>query len=178
MMLVDTPVHLQYLHGHDPLLREIARITSPDITDEALDSPPRLGQGIYLGFINSRIGLKSTIKSEWPFMDDYRRHIDENKNRLDAGLAPVPWDWENNPDDFGVCDDPQQILDKWPSLETDPRHFQIWLAEVRREHQSPEGGWRWHKWGPYIGTYEPKHEYLYDEDIERVLTFSIIEVDF
>ena len=37
--------------------------------------------------------------------------------------------------------------------------------------------WRWHKWGPYIGTKEPKCEYLYDEpEIDKVVIFELYEI--
>jgi hypothetical protein len=32
------------------------------------------------------------------------------------------------------------------------------------ENAGRGGGWRWHKWGPYIGKGEPTTEYLDDED--------------
>jgi hypothetical protein len=39
------------------------------------------------------------------------------------------------------------------------------------------GGWRWHKWGPYIGTQEPKCEYIHDEpEIEEVFTYHVYEL--
>lgn len=78
-------------------------------------------------------------------------------------------------DPYGVCDSIEQVLALYPELEAPGRGFMVTLTEVRRENQEPGGGWRWHKWGPYIGTYEPKHEYLYDEDIERVFVFRIYE---
>lgn len=78
---------------------------------------------------------------------------------------------------YGVCDNYQQVLDQCPELVSDPkREFVLFLTEVRRENESPEGGWRWHKWGPYIGTFNPQCEYLYDEiGIDRVFTYHIHE---
>lgn len=36
------------------------------------------------------------------------------------------------------------------------------------------GGWRWHKWGEYIGVHEPQHEYLsYEKGIDYVLSYSL-----
>jgi hypothetical protein len=78
---------------------------------------------------------------------------------------------------YGVCDNLQQVLDLYPELEAPDRKFLIQLTEVRRENQSPEGGWRWHKWGPYIGTFKSEHEYLYHEvGIEAVLVFHLYEL--
>lgn len=76
---------------------------------------------------------------------------------------------------YGVCDYPEQILEKFPRLATIPERILITVNEVRKEHQS-EQGWRWHKWGQYIGEKEPKHEYLYDEDdsIQSIFTYEIL----
>lgn len=36
------------------------------------------------------------------------------------------------------------------------------------------GGWRWHKWGEYIGVHEPRHEYLScEKGIDYVLSYSL-----
>lgn len=36
------------------------------------------------------------------------------------------------------------------------------------------GGWRWHKWGEYIGVHEPRHEYLScEQGIDYVLSYSL-----
>lgn len=81
------------------------------------------------------------------------------------------------PSDHGVCDTPEQVLEKWPQLATDPRRFIIFFTEVRREHQSERQGWRWEKWGPYIGTKDSQAEYLYDEpEIESVLVFQVLQM--
>lgn len=78
---------------------------------------------------------------------------------------------------FGVCDSVEQLLQRCPSLEADPiRQFSVTLLEITRADQPSDGGWRWYKWGEYIGTNQPRHEYLYDEEgIDRVLCFSIHE---
>lgn len=77
---------------------------------------------------------------------------------------------------YGVCDNVDQIFEQ-SIIESDPdRYFIVALTEVRKENQSPDGGWRWHKWGPYIGVHEPTMEYLYDEpDIESVFVYHIYE---
>lgn len=96
-----------------------------------------------------------------------------------AGRDPIDAmsdeDWTNC---YGVCDDVQQLLDRCPMLVEDPdREFAITLTEVRRDEQPADGGWRWHKWGPYIGAHEPQCEYLYDEEgIDRVFCYHVFEV--
>jgi hypothetical protein len=80
---------------------------------------------------------------------------------------------------YGVCDSPEQLLThpfgQW--LAASVRRFTVSFTCVRKVDQSPDGGWRWHKWGEYIGTKDPQHEYLYDEgpEIEEVYCFHVYE---
>jgi len=80
--------------------------------------------------------------------------------------------------DYGVCDSIEQFMERFGAeLEASDRSFAVGFTEVVREEQSAGGGWRWHKWGPYIGTHDIQCEYLYDESgIERVFTFQLVEV--
>lgn len=68
---------------------------------------------------------------------------------------------------YGVCDTPEQFLTRYADkLHADPRSFMMSFthAEKAPENRGLGGGWRWHKWGPYIGNGKPKYEYLDDED--------------
>lgn len=78
---------------------------------------------------------------------------------------------------YGVCDHYEQILEREPCLVNDPdRKFIITITPILKANQEPDGGWRWHKWGEYIGTKNPQCEYLYDEpDIEKVYCYHIYE---
>lgn len=87
--------------------------------------------------------------------------------------------WRN----YGVCDNASQALDYYDSLCKEyedlmrDRLFLILLTPIIKDEQPEHGGWRWHKWGPYIGKFEPKHEYLYDEEgIDYIYCFKILEV--
>ncbi|MFW5962129.1 MAG: hypothetical protein ACOCQR_00760 [bacterium] len=82
--------------------------------------------------------------------------------------------WRSN---YGVCDNYEQVLERYPELEFSDRNFVVTLCPIRKSEQLKEGGWRWHKWGHYIGEYKPQCEYLYDEpEIDEVLVFHIYEV--
>lgn len=72
---------------------------------------------------------------------------------------------------YGVCDNYEQVLEKYKDILNDPnKKYVIGMCTV-------EGGWRWHKWGEYIGTKNPEHEYLYDDiHIDRVYCFYIYEI--
>ena len=80
---------------------------------------------------------------------------------------------------YGICDDHKQILEQCSELENDPnRKFVISMTPVEKSKQSPSGGWRWHKWGPYIGAHKPQHEHLYDEpNIDKVYIYHIYEIE-
>ena len=80
---------------------------------------------------------------------------------------------------YGVCDSVDDILAKCPLIENDPdRQFVICLTQVRRatDNKGKGGGWRWHKWGEYIGKREPTTEYLDDEpEIDSVYVYHVYE---
>lgn len=79
---------------------------------------------------------------------------------------------------IGVCDDYPQILEHCPEIQLlQDRYFVISIVSIKRENEPSEGGWRWHKWGEYIGTQNPQHEYLYqDKHIDEVFTYHIYEL--
>jgi hypothetical protein len=78
--------------------------------------------------------------------------------------------------EYGVCDHPEQAV-RVLGLEYRPEKFFVTFVKLTRANQPPSGGWRWHKWGPYIGKQEPQCEYLHDEpDIEEVYTFHVYEI--
>ena len=105
-------------------------------------------------------------KALWPEVYEYVRP-DENGEV-----------WVTHP--YGVCDNWEQVLSKCdrikPYLES-PEPFVVIVSEIRKESQPENGGWRWHKWGEYIGDKEPQCEYLHDEpDIDSVFVFGVYHV--
>jgi hypothetical protein len=98
---------------------------------------------------------KYELKDEWPVID-------------------------RMPNCYGVCDTPQQFIRRYKkTLSKSKRKFIVSFTEISKDKQSPSGGWRWHKWGPYIGTQKPTGcEYIYDEPkIERVFCYHILELN-
>lgn len=97
------------------------------------------------------------------------------------GSSDWPPDYEHLPNgleinSYGVCDDWLQIEALCPTLRDPSRIFIILLTPIRHADQPARGGWRWHKWGPYIGAHDYQHEYLYDEEgIEVVYCYHIYE---
>ncbi len=64
----------------------------------------------------------------------------------------------------GVCDSPAQFLKHGIGrfITKSKREFCVSFTHIEKK-ADPEGGWRWHKWGPYIGKGKPTTEYIYDE---------------
>ena len=153
-MLVDHPSIMR----PDPILSLIASV------GQRSSQPTKLATGVYeIGHFGS---------SNWP-----SGTIDPN-DALNA-ITCTNEEWEKNYiQDSGVCDNWEQILEHTPQLQDPNRKFCITLTPITKADEPQEGGWRWHKWGEYIGTKDPQHEYIRDEDdsIEKVYVYSIYEV--
>jgi len=77
-------------------------------------------------------------------------------------------------DGYGICDNYEQVLERYPFINFSDKKYVLVLSPIFKKHQPENGGWRWHKWGEYIGTHDIKHEYLYDEEgIEHVFVFHL-----
>lgn len=96
----------------------------------------------------------------------------ENRNELYGFTKEMPYF-----SDYGVCDHYQQVLDLYPEMVTNTSEYFIFLTPVTKLTQPSYGGWRWHKWGKYIGTQDPQAEYLADEpEIEEVYCYHIYKL--
>lgn len=85
--------------------------------------------------------------------------------------------FENSISTYGVADNIEQIKERYKSQIESDNPVVIGVTVMSKEHQPEDGGWRWHKWGQYIGTQDPQCEYLYDEpEIKEVLVFHIFAV--
>ena len=82
---------------------------------------------------------------------------------------------------YGVADNLGQIMEY---LSNEDGHYLsgsgryvLALTEVKKSEEPERGGWRWHKWGPYIGTQSPQSEYLVDEpEIDGVLVWEVVKL--
>lgn len=84
---------------------------------------------------------------------------------------------------YGVADSVDQIKEYFKEEIEDPnRKFFITMTPVwqDKENKGKGGGWRWHKWGEYIGKLNSQCEYLDDEDFgddfKYVICFHIYEI--
>lgn len=79
---------------------------------------------------------------------------------------------------YGVVDTPEQIIANVPELLDPDRLFIALATPISADTQPESGGWRWHKWGPYLGVGNPTCEYIHDEPVLRdVHVFSIYELE-
>ena len=65
-------------------------------------------------------------------------------------------------------------------IKNEPNYqFILLLTPIINSHdKSSWGGWRWHKWGEYIGKHNPQYEYLDHEDgIDYVLVWKLCPVE-
>ena len=84
---------------------------------------------------------------------------------------------------YGVADNIEQIKEYYKDevLDTEKK-YSLALTPVwqEKENKGKGGGWRWHKWGKYIGKLNPQCEYLDDEDFgddfQYVITFTLYAV--
>lgn len=91
-------------------------------------------------------------------------------------MVPKEWDdwndWyvdDNVIDQYGVADTAEQVMAHFEPIDAE---MVIFVTPVVKAHEPSSGGWRWHKWGTYIGTKKPTAEYLHDEpEIEQVYCF-------
>lgn len=84
---------------------------------------------------------------------------------------------------YGVADNIEQIKEYLKQYINDINEkYIISVTPVFQDksNKGKGGGWRWHKWGKYIGKLNPQYEYLDDEDFGKdfkyILTFQLYKV--
>lgn len=104
------------------------------------------------------------------------------QNIMDAEYKNIGFEvfekYNELPNDYGVADDVDQVLKYYKTyIDDKDRKFAIIITPVLRSEEPSDGGWRWHKWGEYIGNQNPSSEYLYDEtDIDKIVLFSVVQI--
>ena len=103
--------------------------------------------------------------------------IDPSQNLVDYEIM------ENgfyHPFPYGVCDNWKQIFEREPDIKyykDSKEKFVIFLCKHKKSNQPEHGGWRWHKWGEYIGDQNSQCEYLKDEpEIDYIYTYHIARI--
>lgn len=102
---------------------------------------------------------------------------EERGAQMDKLRESSPFNDPNHRGDFGVADTVEQVVEYYSILADDARNFIVDVAFLQKSDEPKEGGWRWHKWGEYIGTKEPQAEYLaHEPEIEEVVLFRLTEL--
>lgn len=124
---------------------------------EGYPVPVPIGEGFLISDMNLQILLQ-----EADIGGGYRDSNAFEPRTRDVCLRDNP-DFVGVPE-YGVCDYPMQFIGKFGiKLVTDRRRFCVAFTHIEKR-PGEQGGWRWHKWGEYIGTGTPRHEYLDDEE--------------
>jgi hypothetical protein len=154
-MLVDEPLVVRA--SFDPILMIIGAVGNRAVLPEH----PRTGVYVVGHFGSS------------DFLSGYESY----PNLSDVLLDPGHYD-DNAIGPYGVCDGIDNLLERCPLLEASERRFVVCLTKVERDqsNRGRGGGWRWRKWGEYIGSKTPTTEYLDDEpDISEVYVYHVYE---
>ena len=141
----------------DPVLDEISEIMgSPQSCEQ-------IGTGLYITGLNFEYNIVDPAEHFFQLDGNGDASLD---GWLDSGGSAF--------NSYGVCDSPEQFMTVFGKLlEASPRKICVSFTQIRKSEQPARDGWRWHKWGEYIGTKKPKHEYLADEkDIDDVYVYQ------
>jgi hypothetical protein len=114
-------------------------------------------------------------------------HILESIYGFDNIVRYAPSQWPMSLEDmdsfveyYGVGDSPDQVLahpDIQRAFVNSDKAFVACFTPILKSDQPARDGWRWHKWGEYIGNQNSQHEYLYDEDdIEEVVVYHFYQI--
>jgi hypothetical protein len=76
---------------------------------------------------------------------------------------------------YGVCDSVAQFMnDYYYTIDAVEGNWIVSLEEVYRADQPKYDGWRWAKWGPYLGEEQRTSDYLVNEQfIDKVCVFNL-----
>ena len=105
--------------------------------------------------------------------EEYYKKLNSFEDSLDRMY------FEKNHWDYGIADNIEQVIEYY--YKNEKGYFKgnhvILYYEINKNANKPHSGWRWHKWGEYIGIQNNCCEYLNDEpEIERVICFNIYKI--
>lgn len=127
----------------------------------------RIGKGLYLC---THWNFDDCLPGKWQkFLHDAEDyHV---PFAVGGAKADRPWDAAS---EYGVCDSPEQFMELiGKHLDAiEDQEFVVSFVKLCKADEPPDGGWRWHKWGPYIGTQKQRCEYLaHEPEVEVVYTY-------
>lgn len=124
----------------------------------------RVGKGFYIN--------KDFSFDKWFLRQYYGYNVEDSYVKILSHLK------EHGLRSFGVADSIEQVKEYYKELEASPEKFIVIMTPVYRKNESSYGGFRFHKWGRYIGEHALKHEYFYDhKDMDVIYTFRVLMVN-
>lgn len=79
--------------------------------------------------------------------------------------------------DYGLCDNATQVINKYNESVKGDKTYMIVLTPIFKADQPQDYGFRFHKWGEYIGVQNIEgYEYIYDSDIDMIYVYSVYEI--
>lgn len=176
----ETHTHFEFYSGRPWCSKE-----NPDINNIILDEDDKNLDitGIYMTHLNGNndINRLTTFKSlEY---DDTPIELDccgvsdnatQVKKHLEKCIQVYQYGNDFNNDLF---DQGENLVEYMNSLNEKVK-FVLLLTPIVNEHDSSHyGGWRWHKWGEYIGKHTIQYEYLdHEEGIDFIFVWELIPV--
>jgi len=131
------------------------------------------GDGIY----------QSNMEFNFSYNEFLEFDIDKNIHNIPFKQCYESFAPDYNKVQYGVCDSIEQLKEYYKEEIEDPnRKYFIACTPVFQDksNRGKGGGWRWHKWGEYIGKLKSECEYLDDEDFgedfKYVICFHLYEV--
>jgi len=151
-----------------------------NIHGEVLDSmcvffAKELEPGIYQTKLNFHMGMRQYTDFS-PISSHERLGKDGLPKKYEQDSSIMDY-FENTIESYGIADNVEQIKQYYQDQINSDAKIVINLTEIRKDNQPENGGWRWEKWGKYIGTRESKADYIYDEpEIDSVYVFHVYSV--
>lgn len=156
-MLVDLTVNVAELERKKAICKE------HNIDERCLSSHPdnHIETGVYRCGFDFNFGTDEFVELQnLTNEDSYYTMVKKWFTGKDGLRLPFVMD-----NQYGVADNIEQIKEHYKEwFEKSDWVIAITPVYQEKENAGKGGGWRWHKWGDYIGKLDPQHEYLDDED--------------
>lgn len=133
---------------------------TPAVWEYTKNEPDEDFTGIYIIPDHNSIGTMINFCTRQHAPDHYAR---ENYDSGDIWYS------------YGLCDNASQVIQYYKKMKAEGRFHGNHIITLVVMGKGT--GWRWHKWGAYIGNFDPSYEYFDDEEgIEAVYAFQIHRV--
>lgn len=157
------------------VLMLIESISNPG--DSIVNIQPGVYESKSFNIVSAYLDKSSVYEYNHPLIRKIEKEIhdkykDQNLMKAFTEIRDVTEEYQSF---YGICDNLEQVLEKYKDKVKDPnKNYIVTLTPVLRSEQPSDYGWRFHKWGEYIGTHDIVYEYLYDQaDIDLVYVYHL-----